>query len=62
MGNRVDQPDCLVEQAVNMALDTAFQEAEALLVARLSGVTLADLSADFNHRLSQLQGTAAHEH
>ncbi|WP_413626198.1 RrF2 family transcriptional regulator [Luteibacter sp. Lutesp34] len=62
MGNRVDQPECLVEQAVNMALDTAFQQAEALLVARLSGVTLADLSADFNHRLSQLQGTAAHEH
>ncbi|MFT3814479.1 MAG: Rrf2 family transcriptional regulator [Acidovorax sp.] len=62
MGNRVDQPACLVEQAVNAALDSTFQEAEALLNARLSGITLADLSADFNQRLARHQGTFAHEH
>lgn len=62
MGNRVEQPTCLVEQAVNTALDSTFQEAQALLVARLSSITLADLSADFNQRLAQHQGALAHEH
>ncbi|MDM4768968.1 Rrf2 family transcriptional regulator [Solimonas sp. SE-A11] len=50
MGHREENPQCLVEQAVNEGLDKAFQEAEALLIGRLSGVTLADLSADFNRR------------
>ena len=55
MGNRVEQPGCLVEQAVNQSLATAFDEAEALLIARLGEVSLADLSARFsqlhaNHR------------
>jgi Rrf2 family protein len=51
MGHRTDQPGCLVEQAVNAALDTAFRDAEALLLARLGDVTLARLSADFHARL-----------
>ncbi|SEO81010.1 DNA-binding transcriptional regulator, IscR family [Luteibacter sp. UNC138MFCol5.1] len=50
MGNRVEHPECLVEQAVNSALNEAFLEAEALLVARLSTISLADLSTDFNRR------------
>ena len=50
MGHREENPQCLVEQAVNEALDKAFQEAEALLIGRLADVTLADLSADFNRR------------
>lgn len=45
MGNRTEAPGCLVEQAVNAALGRAFQEAEALLLARLGEVTLAALSA-----------------
>lgn len=49
MGNRVEQPGCLVEQAVNQSLATAFDEAEALLIARLGEVSLADLSERFNH-------------
>lgn len=49
MGNRVEQPGCLVEQAVNQSLATAFDEAEALLIARLGEVSLADLSGRFNH-------------
>ena len=52
IGNRSEQPDCLVEQAVNAAMGDALQAAEALLVARLSSVTLADLSADFHRRLA----------
>nr|WP_300313183.1 Rrf2 family transcriptional regulator [Halomonas sp.] len=50
MGHRVEDPQCLVEQAVNQALDEAFRDAEALLIERLSDVTLADLSDDFNRR------------
>lgn len=51
MGNRTEAPGCLVEQAVNAALDQAFDDAEALLLARLGEVTLAMLSADFHARL-----------
>ena len=50
LGHRSDAPDCLVEQAVNAALDTAFREAEAVLLARLGEVSLAALSADFHAR------------
>lgn len=51
MGNRTEAPGCLVEQAVNAALGQAFTDAEALLLARLGGVTLAALSEDFHRRL-----------
>ncbi|MBB5193212.1 Rrf2 family protein [Silvimonas terrae] len=51
MGNRTESPGCLVEQAVNAALDQTFQQAEALLLARLGEVTLAALSTDFHQRL-----------
>jgi Rrf2 family protein len=50
LGNRTESPGCLVEQAVNAALDDAFREAEAVLIARLGDVTLAALSADFHRR------------
>ncbi|PKP86248.1 MAG: transcriptional regulator [Alphaproteobacteria bacterium HGW-Alphaproteobacteria-17] len=63
MGHRTDAPGCLVEQAVNAALDTSFRDAEALLLARLDQVTLADLSADFHARMAarRLSG-AEHAH
>jgi len=51
ISNRTEAPDCLVEQAVNAALDSAFQDAEALLLARFGAVTLAQLSADFHARV-----------
>lgn len=52
MGNRTEAPGCLVEQAVNAALDPAFKDAEALLLQRLGAVTLATLSADVHQRLA----------
>lgn len=61
MGNRTEAPGCLVEQAVNGALDTAFREAEALLLSRLGGVTLAALSADFHARLTARPGLSRTE-
>lgn len=51
IGNRTEMPGCLVEMAVNAALNQAFDAAEALLLARLGEVTLAMLSADFHDRL-----------
>jgi len=43
-------PQCLVEQAVNAALSDAFDQAQALLLARLGDVTLAQLAEDFDER------------
>jgi Rrf2 family protein len=50
IGHRNEQSQCLVEQAVNAALDQTLAEAETLLLARLRDVTLATLSDDFNRR------------
>jgi DNA-binding IscR family transcriptional regulator len=56
MGNRVEAPGCLVERVVNAALTDAFDEAEALLISRFAGITLADLSERFNAQYAQHQG------
>lgn len=50
IGNRNEAPDCLVEQAVNTALEGTLAEAEALLLKRFAEITLADLAADFARR------------
>ncbi len=47
IGINLENSQCLVEQAVNRSLTDAFAEAEALLVKRLDGVTLAALADDF---------------
>jgi DNA-binding IscR family transcriptional regulator len=51
IGNRTEAPGCLVEQAVNAALQQAFHEAEELLLRRFGEVTLSLLSADVHARL-----------
>ena len=58
IGNRTEAPGCLVEQAVNAALGQASADAEALLLARLGEVSLAQLSTDFHARMAQRPGTA----
>ncbi|QHE87570.1 Rrf2 family transcriptional regulator [Hydrogenophaga sp. BPS33] len=60
MGHRSDNPQCLVEQAVNAALDSALREAEDLLVKRLGSVTLAALSVDFNQRFAKRPHDRSH--
>lgn len=52
IGNRSDNPDCLVEQSVNAALAKSFRDAEELLLARLGEVTLARLAADVRKRFA----------
>lgn len=59
IGNRSQAPQCLVEQAVNAALDEAFDAAEALLLERLRGVTLADLDAGFRARFAARAASCA---
>jgi DNA-binding IscR family transcriptional regulator len=58
IGNRTETPGCVVEEAVNAALDRTFQEAEALLLAGLGEVTLATLHKDVRKRL----GVRGHSH
>ena len=57
LGHRDDDPECLVEQAVNAALGEAFDEAEALLRASFAEVTLDMLSTDVARR-SRKRGPA----
>lgn len=52
VGHREESPGCLVEQAVNAALDGAYRDAEDLLLARLGSVTLCALADDFHRRLA----------
>lgn len=61
MGHRSERPACLVEQAVNAALDDAFREVEAVFRTRLGAVTLKALSEDFNRRRAA-RGRNAGEH
>jgi DNA-binding IscR family transcriptional regulator len=62
IGNRHAHPACLVEQAVNAALDGAFADAEALLLERFAAVTLADLAADFARRHEALRARKEASH
>ncbi|KQN07106.1 Rrf2 family transcriptional regulator [Sphingobium sp. Leaf26] len=44
------QPKCLVEQAVNASMSSALGDAEAMLIARLAQVTLAEIASEFEAR------------
>lgn len=50
IGNEHPNADCAVERVVNEALEDALSEAEALLVARLGTVSLAELARRFDAR------------
>ena len=53
IGPADDQPTCLVEQAVNAALEDAMKEAQALLLRRLGSVTLDKIAADFEAKFAE---------
>jgi hypothetical protein len=61
VGHRSEHPSCLVEQVINAALDTAFADAEALLLQRFESVTLAALAADFTRRHGTHRSRHRHE-
>jgi DNA-binding IscR family transcriptional regulator len=50
IGNERPNPGCAVEKVVNGAVEDALREAEALLVARLGAISLAELARDFDAR------------
>jgi len=52
IGNRRDNTQCLVEEAVNTAMSKAFADAEEKILVRFGEITLAALSADFHMRLA----------
>ena len=52
LGMADDHPRCLVEQAVNDKLEDALTEARALLFAKFSAISLADIAADFQRRFA----------
>jgi DNA-binding IscR family transcriptional regulator len=45
IGNRSDSTDCLVEKAVNKATNSAFKEAEKVLIEKFRNTTLAELNS-----------------
>lgn len=60
IGNEESTPHCLVEQVVNAAITDALREAEALLLARLGSVSLAELAHGFDARWAAMEcGDAA---
>lgn len=52
VGHRDENPDCVIEQAVNTALDAAYRDAERLVLERLHGISLADLYRLFQQRMA----------
>jgi DNA-binding IscR family transcriptional regulator len=52
IGNEHPNADCAVEKVVNEAVEDVLREAEALLVARLGAVNLAELAQGFDARCS----------
>lgn len=58
IGNEHPNPDCAVEKVVNEALEDALRDAEALLVARLGAVSLAELARGFDEHCAATSKTA----
>ena len=56
LGGGVEQPVCLLEQAVDAALEAERREAETRLLTRMQGIKLSDLAADFERRLATRKG------
>ncbi|MFM0591433.1 MULTISPECIES: Rrf2 family transcriptional regulator [Paraburkholderia] len=50
-----DDPQCLVEQAVNAGLSKAMQEAETALLARFGELTVGALARDFDERFARVK-------
>lgn len=49
-----EQPKCLVQQAVNEAIENSLQEAKALLLKRFGEINLADIAKSFENKLQKL--------
>ncbi|AYG57835.1 Rrf2 family transcriptional regulator [Rhizobium jaguaris] len=54
-----DNPNCVIEQAVNASLAEAMSEGEAILLAKFAKVTLAALAEQSSERWAQASNCAA---
>lgn len=52
LGLANDDPKCLVEKAVNARIADTLAAAEAMIVEQFGSMTLAEIRADFEHRLA----------
>lgn len=59
-GNRNDNPQCLVEQAVNARMAATMDDVRTLVLQRLAAITLADIRCDFEDKLKDHHN--AHHH
>ena len=59
-----ESPECVVELVVNNAIATALEDAEALLVKRFAGISLADLALEFDKEFNAQKDrrAAGHKH
>jgi DNA-binding IscR family transcriptional regulator len=62
LSHRSPSPDCLVEQAVNGALENTFTSAQALIFAQLEHTTLAALVLDVEQRKEAKFGSPPQAH
>ena len=49
-GNRTESPGCLIEQAVNAAIEETANAAEEMMLARFAKVTLSSIARDAHQR------------
>ena len=54
IGHEASNPDCAVEKVVNEAVEDALAQAEALLIERLGGVSVAQLARRFQEQCSSV--------
>ncbi|ODN68878.1 Rrf2 family transcriptional regulator [Methylobrevis pamukkalensis] len=62
IGNKTEDPVCLVERAVNHALGDALAEAETRLLQRLGEVTLASLADELRRHRSSVHQHGGPDH
>ncbi|KTR83435.1 Rrf2 family transcriptional regulator [Novosphingobium barchaimii] len=54
IGPSADDPDCLVEKAVDAKVMGTLRRAEAMMMAEFGEITIASIADDFQDRLAQL--------
>lgn len=62
IGHRNPKPTCLLEQAVNQAVAGSLADAEALLLARFEGITIADILTDARRKAARHARKDWHAH
>lgn len=62
IGHREDKPRCLLEQAVNHALSSTLDEAEALILSSLRNVSVGELVAKVPREAARRGAKGKHHH